>query len=387
LGYCFSCSYCIIALLTDKLNSQTFKFKEHAMMRRHLVSLAMLAALPAPYAVLAAEGKSLATETVQPSSTASTASSLDGVVEAVRQTTLSAQVAGAIVALRVKAGERVKAGQELLRIDARAAQQGVAASGAQVEAAQAQLKVAARELERQRQLHQKQYVSQAALERAQAQHDAAQAQVRALQAQAQAAQAQSGFFVISAPYSGIVSELPVTLGDMAMPGRPLLAMHDPAALRVTAAVPQALLPSLAGQLDSVRYELPGSSITAGQQKPAHVDLLPTIDPATHTAQIRLALPADMAGVAPGMFARVWLAGGKTTQAGQGQLLVPAGAIVRRAELTAVYVVNEQGQPRLRQLRLGRASGDRIEVLSGLRAGERIATDPQAAAAAAAAAAR
>ena len=111
--------------------------------------------------------------------------SVDAVVEAVRQATLSTQVPGAVVSLSVKAGDKVRAGQELARIDARVAQQQVAGSTAQMEAAQAQLKVATRELERQQQLFQKQYISQGALERAQAQWEAAQAQVQALQAQTQ----------------------------------------------------------------------------------------------------------------------------------------------------------------------------------------------------------
>jgi len=346
------------------------------MMRPHLAGLALLAALYVPPAALAAAGTPLATTTVQPL-TSSAETSLDAVVEAVRQTTLSTQVAGAIVALKVKAGERVRAGQELLRIDARAARQGAAASASQVDAAQAQLKVASRELERQRQLHQKQYVSQSALDRAQAQWEAAQAQVKARQAQTQAAQTQSGFFVINAPYAGIISEVPVTLGDMAMPGRPLLTLYDPTALRVSAAVPQALLSGLNARLDAVRYELPGSS--AGAARPVRAELLPTVDPATHTAVLRLQLPGGLTGVAPGLFARIWLP--SSGQASDAQIQLPASALVRRAELTAVYVVNEQGQPRLRQVRLGRASGERVDILSGLRAGERVATDPQAAAAA------
>jgi multidrug efflux pump subunit AcrA (membrane-fusion protein) len=105
-------------------------------------------------------------------------------------------------------------------------------------------------------------------------------------------------------------------------------------------------------------------------------VLPTVDAATHTAQIRISLPADMASVAPGMFARVWLQG---AQGASGRLYVPATAVVRRAEMTGVYVVDAKGAPTLRQVRLGRASGDTIELLSGVSAGDRVALDPQAAA--------
>lgn len=86
------------------------------------------------------------------------------------------------------------------------------------------MNVATKELERQKQLFQKQYISQSALDRAQAQAQAAQAQVNALQAQTNAAQTQTRYFAIKAPYSGVVSEVLVALGDMAMPGRPLVTL-------------------------------------------------------------------------------------------------------------------------------------------------------------------
>ncbi len=352
------------------------------MKRLHRVTLASLAALSLAGAALAAEGGALATVELRSAAGTGVETSVDGVVEAVRQTRLSTQVAGAIVALQVKAGDRVKAGQELLRIDASAAQQGVAASASQVEAAQAQLKVAASELARQKQLHQKQYISQAALERSQAQWEAAQAQVNALQAQTRVAQTQSGFFLLKAPYAGIVSEVAVTLGDMALPGRPLLTLHDPSALRVTAAVPQALLGSLSTRLDQVRYEINGMGGSATRLQPAAVELLPTLDAASHTAQIRLTLPPAAADKAlmPGLFARVWLPVGGSAKAGPQRLFLPASAILRRAELTAAYVVDAQGKPRLRQVRLGRVAGDQVEVLSGLRPDDKVAADPQAAAA-------
>lgn len=351
--------------------------KERKMKRLHLVAFASLAALTTLPVASASQGAPLATVSVQGSAEAVNEAGLDAVVEAVRQTTLASQVAGAIVALNVKAGDRVKAGQELVRIDARAAQQGVAVSASQVEAAKAQLKVTSRELERQKYLRQKEYISEAALDRAQAQLEAAQAQLNALKSQTQAAQTQSGFFVISAPYSGVVSEVPVTLGDMAMPGRALVAMYDPTALRVSAAVPQAMLGALGSKLDAVRYEVPGGSAP----KPAKVELLPTIDPATHTGRIRLTLPPGQAGLAPGMFARVWLPAAGDAK-GAERLYVPAAAVLRRAEMAGVYVVDPQGKVLLRQVRLGRAAGDRVEVLTGLRAGDKIAADPQVAALAA-----
>lgn len=343
-----------------------------------LMFSAVLLALGSLLTPALAQNPPLVTTPVRAEGGAATSAPLNAVVEAVRQTTLSAQVPGAIVALRVKVGDTVKAGQELLRIDARAAQQTVAGSAAQVEAAQASLNVSATEYERQKQLFEKNYISQGALDRALAQYRAAQAQVNALQAQTRAAQTQSGFFVLNAPYAGVVSEVPVTLGDMAMPGRPLITLHDPSALRITAAVPQTLLAGLSAGALGVRYEVPGLPSLKGPQAATQVQLLPTVDAATHTAQLRVALPASVVGAAPGMFARVWLpVSGAAAQA--PRLYVPASAVVRRGEMTGLYVVDAQGAARLRQVRLGGTAGDRVEVLSGVSQGEQVATEPQAAA--------
>lgn len=348
------------------------------MLKTRLVAAATLSCVIGISSVSAAERVPLVTVAVKTSGSAvSDGGSFDAVVEAVRQTAISAQVSGAIVALNVKVGDVVKAGQALVRIDARAASESAAASLAQVEAARATMNVATKEYERQKQLFQKQYISQSALDRSQAQLEATQAQVRALQAQAGVAKTQSGFFVVAAPYAGIVSELPVALGDMAMPGRPLLTLYDPSTLRVTASLPQSVLTGL-GSNPSLQFEIPGLPTPAGLIKPGQVQVLPTVDAATHTAQVRLTLPVGMKGLAPGMFARVWLPTVVGAAVG-AKLFVPTSAVLHRSEMTGIYVLDSKGQPLLRQVRLGRTQGSDVEVLSGAQLGEQVAVDPQAAA--------
>lgn len=346
---------------------------------RRVVCAALLS-LASMGAAHAAESE-LAHITVQTSGTTASWSSADAVVEAVRDTVVAAQVPGAVVQLLVQAGDKVQAGQELVRLDAQAAQQNAQASAAQVEAARSQAQLAEKELVRQRQLAAKQYISQAGLERAQAQLDAAQAQVRALQAQAGAASAQSGFYVVRAPFAGIVSDVPVSLGDMAGPGRPLVRLYDPRQWRITATAPQAWGQQLpAGS--SAQLEIPALGPERLTISAAALQRLPRVDALSHTVQWRTTLPQGLEGLAPGMFARLWLPAAGTSTA---LASVPHSAVVRRAEMTGVYVLNEQGQPRLRQVRLGRVlpaapgQAPQVEILSGLRNGERVATDPQAAA--------
>jgi RND family efflux transporter MFP subunit len=326
----------------------------------------------------AGAGAGLATVAVQPG-LSGVGTAFDGSVEAVRQSVVAAQVSGAVVQLEVKVGDRVASGQVLLRLDARSADQTAAAGAAQVQAARAALELASKDLERQRQLFKQNYISAAALERAESQFKSTQAQVDAQQAHAGAARTQTGFYVVRAPFSGVVSELPVALGDMAMPGRPLLTLYDPAALRVTAAVPQSVARQLAeGELP--RIELPGLPADRQWVQPLRAQRLPTLDAATHTVQWRAELPPGLSGLSPGMFARLWfpVAGSERGALALAALSIPRSAVVRRAELTAVYVLDAAGLPQLRQVRLGQADGERVEVLSGLMRGERVVTDAQAA---------
>jgi hypothetical protein len=174
----------------------------------------------------------------------------------------------------------------------------------------------------------------------------------------------------------VVANVSVVLGDMAMPGRALLTLYDPTALRVTAAVPQTAAAQLGGAL-APQAEIAGAA--AGLIKPVHVQLMPTVDAASHTLELRLDLPSGTQA-APGMFARAWLPGsGSDAGTADARLFVPAQALVRRSELAAVYVINSDGKPMLRQVRPGRSDGSRVEILSGVAVGERVALDPQAAA--------
>ena len=304
----------------------------------------------------------------------------DGRVEAVRQAQIAAQVPGAVVELNVHAGDRARAGQVLLRIDARAAEQGLAASTAQVTAARAQRDVAAKELARKQQLYEKRYISQAALDQAEAAYKAAQAQADALAAQTSAAQTQTAFHEVRAPFDGIVAQVAVERGDMAMPGKPLLTVYDPAQLRVSAFVPATALGENAKGIEGARVQLAGQAEAIA---PARVQALPTVDAASLTREVRADLPAGTSA-APGQFARLLLPG---AAAGAQRLVVPRATVVRRAEMTGLYVLDESNAPRLRQVRLGAAAGDEVEVLSGLDAGERVVTDPHAATRAAAAQAK
>jgi len=293
--------------------------------------------------------------------------SAEAVVEAVRQSTVSSQIAGRIVDLRFDVGDRVKKGDVIARIDERAATQAVAASEAQVRAAEANLVNARAQYERSRQLLAQKFISQAALDKSEADFKAAESQMKAMLAGAGQAATERSFATIVAPYGGVVSARHVQLGEMATPGKPIMTGFDPSSLRVTATVASSEVPAIQAG-GKARVEIPA----AGRWIEARsLTIVPSADPRTHSTEIRIELPDDIAGVYPGIFARAHFVVGRAPR-----LMVPREAIVRRGELVAAYVVDEQGAPQLRQVRLGTVADERgIEVLAGLKPGERVALDP------------
>jgi RND family efflux transporter MFP subunit len=293
--------------------------------------------------------------------------SAEAVVEAVHQSTVSAQIAGRIVDIRFDVGDRVNKGDVIVRIDERAATQALAASEAQVRESEAALVNARAQFERSKQLLAQKFISQSALDKAEADFKAAESRMKAMLAGAGAASTERSFATIVAPYSGIVSARHVQLGEMASPGKPLMTGFDPATLRVVATVSSAQVPALqAGE--RARVEIPSANRWVDVKS---VTVVPSADPRTHTTQVRLELPADTKGLLPGVFARAHFATGKAPR-----LMVPRLAVIQRSEVTAVYVVDASGRPSLRQVRLGTASDEQsIEVLAGLKPGEKVALDP------------
>ncbi len=277
----------------------------------------------------------------------------EATLEATRQATVATQVSGRIVEVKAEAGQKVAAGQLLMRVDAREAAENVAAAKAQLAQAEANY-------QRTQNLFQKKFVSQAAL-------DAAEAQLKSARAQAAAAGAGASHASVTAPISGVVGQRLAELGDLAMPGKPLLTVFDPKSLRAIAAVPQARLAEIRNA-KSARVEIVEPT-GRRQIDGSRIEILPTIDTTSHTATVRVYLP-ESAGLLPGMAARVSFLSGEAKK-----LTVPQQAILRRGEISTVYVIRD-GKPVLRQVRLGEATVDgEIEVLAGLAAGETISLDP------------
>ena len=320
----------------------------------------------------------------------------EATIEAVQQSTLAAQMPGRILALAVDAGDRVSKGQVLVRIDPAEAAAAVAAAEAGIAQAQTGLANARAEYARARSLVERKFLSQSALDGARTQFEAAEAQLRAARAQREQVATVRGYAEVASPLDGVVAARHIEAGEMAQPGRNLLTIYDPAQMRaVVDLAPQRLAELGSGPLRA-SVELPASGRTI---EAAAVTVLPAADARTHTVRVRVDLPAGTADVLPGSFARVHFqgppaaasagfdvssaasgaspSGTPTAASAAGPIVIPAAAVLRRGELTAVYAADGQGGFTLRQIRLGRTlpGGDAVEVLSGLKGDETLALDP------------
>ena len=292
----------------------------------------------------------------------------DGVVEAVRQATLTAQTSGRVAEVLRDVGDPVAAGEVLVRLSAVEQQAGVEAARAQLRAAEAAAQEAQGNYRRYHELAQAQYVSRAQLEQMQAIRDSAAAARDAARAQLDNVAQQADYTVVRAPYDGVVASRLVEPGESVGSGQPLMAVFAPAALRIEVSVPQSDAAAIrAAPTATVRLD-DGSSVEA-----ARVTVFPAADTASHAVRVRVDLPELDTAPAPGTTAKVAF----PSLQGSAFVHVPATAVAVRGEVSAAYVLAD-GHLALRQLRLGGHWNGDVEVIAGLQPGETIAADPVAA---------
>lgn len=298
---------------------------------------------------------------------------LEGVVQAVRQATLASQSQGRVLTLGVKAGDRVRAGQVLGTIDDREALLAGEKAQAQMAQAQSEYQNAQAQWERTRELQQKGFVSKAALDSASNQMQTAQAMRDQATAAVKMSTVARGYTRLTAPFDGWVLQTHIQAGDLAVPGAPMVTVFVPQPMRVAVQVPRTRVQEamLAAEVH-VELDAPGTQAT--RLVPVARQVVPSADPVSQTTEWRLELSSkDAASVLPGQQVRVAFNG---TQAPASTVIqVPTEAIVRRGELTAVYVAQGNGFA-LRPVRITPSrNGKTQDVLAGLRVGDVVALDP------------
>jgi RND family efflux transporter MFP subunit len=293
---------------------------------------------------------------------------LDGVVEAVNEATLTAEIPGRIAEVLFDVGDVVPAGAVVIRL--RGTEQKAEVSGAEagVVDARARIVEANRNFRRIESLYAQNAASAQALEQAKAAMEVSEASLQVAQAQMTKAEEQAGYAVVRAPYGGVVTERHVERGESVSPGQPLISGFLPDQLRVSVEVPQRLI-TLVRKHRSARVHLPDLEREAIDVK--EISIFPYASAGVGTTRIRLTLPYGVEDLSPGMLVKVSFAVGT-----RSVLAIPKKAIVFRSEVIGVYVLSKEGKINLRRIRPGKTlAGDKIVVLAGLAEGEQIALDP------------
>ena len=316
-----------------------------------------------------------------------------GVVRARVTALIASRVMAPIVDVRVRAGDRVRRGDVLVTLDARAlhandarAQAAALAAAESVRAAEADVRATESASQLARSTHDRiarlqakraatdQELDQAGatLSLAEAQHAAAQARLAAATAGRDAAKAAADvaavtatYATLTAPFDGIVTERSAESGSMAAPGSPVLTLEDPATYRLEV------------RLDETRAAL----VTPGRDATIQLDdrqasmtgrvvEIARVDPMSHTFLVKLDLPARMS-VRSGQFGRATFAGPS-----RRSLTIPVSALVRRGQLTFAFVRGSDERAHLQPISIGAVAGERVEVLAGVRQSDRVVTSPE-----------
>lgn len=298
----------------------------------------------------------------------------DGRIEAIERATLAAQTGGRVADLPVDVGDVVEEGTVVVRFTAVEQQSGQHQAQAALEAARAHAIEVAATFRRIEEVYARKLVARAEYDRARAAHDAAQAQLAAARAGLKAADQQVGYTAIRAPYRGVVTARHAEPGETVSPGQPLLSGMSLDRLRLVVDVPQAqaarIVPDHAGTRAFVLTD-DGRRVAV-----TRITVFPQADDASHTVRVRLDLPENESGLAPGMSAKAVFELGETQA-----VSVPVSALARRGEVESVFVVQPDGLIALRQVRSGRRLDDAVEILAGLTPGDAVAADAAAALAA------
>ncbi len=278
---------------------------------------------------------------------------ITGTVQPVRRATLAAKLMGSIEELPVALGQSVRTGDLLVKISA-------GEISARLTQAQAQLDQAQRDLTRERDLLQRN-ASTADMVRN------LETRVTLSGAAVQEAATMLGYAVLRAPFDGTIARKFVEVGDLASPGAPLLEIEGAGAFQVEAGIPD----SLAGALKigaTADITIASADITFAAPL---AELSSAADANAHTVTAKFTVPAEVT-VRSGQFARLQIPGAPIQA-----LLAPATAVARTGQMECVFVADSGNRAVLRLVKTGAARGDRLEILSGLDAGERVVLTPPA----------
>jgi RND family efflux transporter MFP subunit len=285
-----------------------------------------------------------------------------GTVASEDQVQVASRLMGYIREIKVQEGQPVKAGQLLFVIDPTDIQGQVNQTRAGLAQAEAALADAQSDYERFGALYKEEAIPKVQWDKVRLQHQIAQQQVAAAKAGLGTASSQMRYASVTAPISGVVTQKMANAGDLAAPGRPVVVIEGLKKLQVITSVSDEVFAQIKpGDKVSIDPDGKGSNLEG-----VIALVVPAADPVSHTHLVKIDLPKT-SGLESGNFVRVGFGIGN-----REGIRIPASAVVERAGITGVFVIDANGIARFRMVREGFADNGHVEIQAGLTPGEQVA---------------
>lgn len=287
-------------------------------------------------------------------------------VEPADRADIATKVMGRIETMPVKEGDRVGQGQLLVQLDSDEIQAKLAQVEANIAEAKAHFENAERNLKRFEALFEDKAATQKELDDVRVGYESAKARLEGARQMKQEVEELMRYLKITAPFDGLVTRRFADPGDLASPGHPILVLENTDKLEISARVPESQIHRLSvGMPLQVIFPATSADMSDRVYPATIAQLVPSADPASHQFEIKVLLDEDDPALKPGMFARIAI-----PQNTGESLSIPADALHRRGQLEGVFVVVD-GRAQLRWVRIGDATDELIEVVSGLEPDETI----------------
>lgn len=289
-----------------------------------------------------------------------------GKIEAENSANVSTRMMGYVTKVHVKVGQKVGAGQLLVSINNADLQAKKAQVDASILQATAGYNNAKKDYDRFVALFNQESASQKELDDMTARFEMAKAGLEGAKQMRNEVMAQFNYANITAPFSGTVTNTFIKEGDMANPGMPLVSVEGVSKLQVTAMVSES-------DISNIKNGMPVNVIIKSMNKKVSGKVSEVSSSAKNTGGqylVKVTLDKMDTSILSGMFVNVQFPIEKQTATTtiSEQVLVPETALIRQGQLTGVYTI-ANNTAILRWLRIGKTYGDKVEVLSGLKADE------------------
>ncbi len=274
---------------------------------------------------------------------------------------VASRINGYVIEIKVDAGDHVNRGDVLLKIDTKDLAEKEAQAQASMESAKADLVNARNDFERFKVLYEKQSVAKKDYDNALAKYEMAQAAENRARAALEEAKTNLAYGTVTSPFSGVIAERAVNMGDLATPGRYLLSVYRPDSLELVAAAGEQYAPFLKEGTE-VKVEVPSINV---KETSKIREIVPQRDEKTRTITVKVPL-SQRPALTPGLYGTMTF----RTQASE-VIVVPRSAVQMIGQLETLNIL-ENGQVKVRQVKTGRSLADnKVEIISGISPGEEV----------------